>query len=132
MDGPAEMADAAGTRQVLQGFEDGGRSPRSWGIRARSAAAAELSAPAGAGPRDGGERGRGVDGLGDGGAGARGRGAGARGWRRVWSPVLGDGAPVLGDGAPVLGDGAASGARCSGTASGRWTAPGIGDWARRV
>ena len=89
------------------------------------AAVAELSAPAGAGPMDGGERGRGVDGLGDGGAGARGRGAGARGRgagargrHRVWSPVL--------------GDGAVSGARCSGTASGRWTAPGFGDWARRV
>ena len=43
------------------------------------AAAAELSAPAGAGPRDGGERGRGMDGLGDGGAGIGARGAGARG-----------------------------------------------------
>ena len=43
------------------------------------AAAAELSAPAGAGPRDGGERGRGVDGLGDGGAGIGARSAGARG-----------------------------------------------------
>ena len=53
------------------------------------AAAAELSAPAGAGPRDGGERGRGVDGLGDGGAGARGWGAGARGRRRIWSPGQG-------------------------------------------
>ena len=62
------------------------------------AAAAELSGPAGAGQRDGGERGSGVDGLGDGGAGARGRGAGARGRRRVWSPVLGDGAGAV-DGA---------------------------------
>ena len=69
------------------------------------AAAAELSAPAGAGPRDGGERGRGVDGLGDGGAGARGQGAGARGRRRVWSPVVGDDAGVV-DGAGDWGLGA--------------------------
>ena len=69
------------------------------------AAAAELSGPAGAGPRDGGERGRGVDGLGDGGAGARGQGAGARGRRRVWSPVLGDGAGAV-DGAGDWGLGA--------------------------
>src|SRR6185503_10132404 len=68
------------------------------------AAAAELSAPAGAGPRDGGERGRGVDGLGDGSAGDRGRGAGARGRRRVWSPGWGT-AQGRGTG---LGDGAAS------------------------